>query len=133
MSTVPLLDPSLQFESRRVPVDQLPGMELGSELQNTLAHMAAVEGDTTKLLEATDGALHVAGPGFDALVLALVGAGDKGLDDVIVELQDDLSHVTFGTVIEALDDIRTAVEETTNILTDVWDAVDHHLEVSYTP
>lgn len=154
METVRVLDPTLQLESRRVGVEQLPGFDLPNELTNALAHMAAVEGDTTKLLNATDGKLHVldaqlatlqtalvgAGDkGLDdiltealALKLALVGAGDKGLDDIFTELQTDLYHAGWGRAIDVLHNIDVSLESIDLILTDVYDAGYHYLKTHET-
>ena len=154
METVRVLDPTLQLESRRVALDQLPGFDLPNEMQNALAHMAAVEGDTTKLLNSTDGALHVAGAGFDDLELALCGAGDKGLDDVLtalgaltstyegIRLADYFSSSSANeplfvagigdSIAKVLNDIRTAVQSTNTILTAVYYAVGGYLKTHET-
>ena len=132
MQFVRVLDPTLQLESRRVAVDQLPGFDLPNELTNALAHMAAVEGDTTKLLNSTDGALHVAGAALDSLA-ALLFKTPYGAAELLDYIRDALMDMTPPyTAIGLLHEIAGSLESIDTILTDVHDEVNHWLDVNYT-
>ncbi len=133
METVRVPDPTLQLESRRVAVDQLPGFDLPNELTNALAHMAAVEGDTTKLLNATDGKLHV--------LDAQIGMGTYPsetiyacLEQIARKLTDYLSAIAAPESANAnLAALLVAVESIDTILTDVYDVSGHYLKTHETP
>lgn len=82
---------------------------IGSRVHRVLAHLAAFDGTDSQLLKTTAGALHVTDAQLATLQTALVGAGDKGVDDLLTEALA-LKLALVGAGDKGLDDVITEAE-----------------------